>query len=227
MLTVTLKASEEGWSPANPSDAEELAGARAILQRGWADWKDLEVLEFAYGPARVKRALAALRFPAPPASASPSKEYVRRKAWLIARSEQREYARMMENAVPPGSLQGVSIGSASPEHTGVGASGFRQSLVGINMVIGSGAAYFGTLPCRLPAANARPAADYLAWTWGKSKGERAGYGLFAMSTILFIEMLLFIIRATKFDKFDKLRQAKVDAQFVLPGVGFDENKKTN
>jgi len=116
----------------------------------------------------------------------------------------------MSDAVPAGSMQGTQIGSASPEHTGVGASAFRQSLIGMNMVIAAGCAYIG--------------AYFLAGQYGRSRSERSGWGLGAMVAILMVEMVLFVIRANKFDRYDKARQRQVDAQFVPVGVHFEQRR---
>ena len=169
---------------------------------------ELAELEHAFGSAEVKKALGSLVYPPPPPQPAPSPAFLERQAQLRRRYEQREYARMMSNAVPAGSMQGTAIPSASPEHTGVGASAFRQSLIGMNMVIAAGCAYLGGY--------------FLAGQYGRSKTERSGWGLGAMVTILMVEMVLFIIRANKFDKYDKIRQKQVDAQFVPVGVHYEE-----
>ena len=163
-------------------------------------WDELSILEKQYGASIVGEWLkgGSLVFPReeePPKT----QEFVDHMTSLKRRQEQREYATMMEGAIPKGTYLSTSMTSYSPEHTGVGASGFQLAVVGLNMVIGIGCAYVG--------------ADYLGKQYGFSPIQRVAMALTAMILVMFLEMVLFIIRAGKFDELDKNRRLRTENNF--------------
>jgi uncharacterized membrane protein len=76
--------------------------------------------------------------------------------------------------------------------------------MGMNMVIGIGCAYIG--------------ADYLARQYGLTNIQRVSVSLGAMIFVMMLEMILFIIRATRFDELDKRRRKRMESSFA-PAVG--------
>ena len=166
-------------------------------------WEELAELEKLHGIDEIKKWLKGgkLIFPIDPVEVK-HPEFIKHMEKLRRRSEQREYARMVENVLPPGMSLSKSMNSSySPEHTGVGANSFQYSVIGLNIVIGMGCAFVAT--------------DYLSRQYGLSDINRALVSLTSMVFILFVEMTLFIIRASKFDKLDRARYAQLEENFTV------------
>ncbi|KAH9247233.1 hypothetical protein BASA81_015176 [Batrachochytrium salamandrivorans] len=109
---------------------------------------------------------------------------------LKARQAERDYQEMMASVVPGYKSRQASF---SPEHTGVGASGFQHSIMGLNMAIGVACAYV--------------AAEYVGAQFKLNRTQQTLATLVSMIVILITEMALFIIRAGKFDVMDKQRRS--------------------
>ena len=169
-------------------------------------WEELAELEKTHGVPKVREWMKGGKLVYPEEPEEPkSKEFLKHMENLRRRQEQREYARMMESSMPKGSYLTHSI---SPEHTGVGASGFQLAVVGLNMVIGVGCAFVG--------------ADYLGRTYGLSPVQRVAVSLASMIFVMFLEMILFIIRANRFDTIDKWRRQRYEGNFAqATGLGLD------
>lgn len=134
-----------------------------------------------------------LVFPAKPAAVVDAK-FQLHLVHLKARQAEREYQEMMASAVPGYKNRQASF---SPEHTGVGASGFQHSIMGLNMAIGVACAYV--------------AAEYVGGQFKLNKTQQTLATLVSMIVILITEMALFIIRAGKFDVMDKQRRSNKKA----------------
>lgn len=199
MAVVVRLAREDGEEELGEEGEEVRLDASAVeeLERKWGAERTREWIRARGGRLEVGTSPRPEEDPA----------LVRRREWLKARAEQREYARMVSDAVAPGGVGGLAPTPVAPEHTGgAGVSAFRQSLVGLNMVIGAGCAYV--------------AADYVAGTLAWSKVNRAWAGLLAMVAALFIEMTLYVIRAAKFEDIDKRRAKRAEMHFSgLAGPG--------
>jgi len=168
-------------------------------------WEELAALEREHGTDEVKKWIkgGALVFPKK-AEEPKSPEFVRHMEDVRRRVEQREYMKMMGGIFPTGAYYSGTIKSLSPEHTGTGASAFQMGVIGMNMVIGIGCAYV--------------AADYLAGQYGLSPTQRALVSILAMVAVMMIEMVLFIIRAFRFDEMDNKRRRKMETTFA-PAAG--------
>ena len=122
---------------------------------------------------------------------------------------------MVGSVVKPGSVGFLAPNSVAPEHTGEGGASsnmLKSSTAGLNIAMGMFCAYFG--------------ADYLGSQWGLERTRRMGLALGAMVVLLVVEMLLFIIRATKFDEIDRKRRRRAELSFNgLAGAGINYGAK--
>jgi hypothetical protein len=166
-------------------------------------WQQLQQLEDNIGIDAVKKQILSnnnnikLKFPSQPQPINIKHE--ERMKYLRARQEQREYTKMMAGAARPGTIPFLTPKSVAPEHTGADHNGFRQSLVALNMVIAAGAAFI--------------AAFYMAGTLGMSPVSKTVIGMFALVGMLFVEMILFIIRASKFEAIDERQRQRANRSF--------------
>lgn len=171
--------------------------------------EQLRDLELQFGTAEVRKWLSGGKVIYPEESVEPkNEEFTKHMENLKRRHEQREYVRMMESAMPKGYHLSSTMTSVSPEHTGVGASAFQMGIMGLNMVIGIGCAFI--------------ASDYLGRTYGLTPIYRVAVSLTSMIVVMIVEMVLFIIRANKFEAMDRKRQQIKESNFAAAtGIGYD------
>ena len=154
-----------------------------------------------------------------PTSAPPSEALKKRREYLQARHENRVYKGMVANVAPH-----QRVKSLSPEHTGEGGVGFRQSAGGLNMVIGAIASFVSVTYEGHPILTFQVGAQYLGAQMGWTDSITMVVSAAAMIITLLLELVLFIIRATRFDRMDVLRNKKHAKEGVF-GVGVDAKEQ--
>mmetsp|Transcript_2301 Transcript_2301/g.5306 ORF Transcript_2301/g.5306 Transcript_2301/m.5306 type:complete len:251 (+) Transcript_2301:322-1074(+) len=143
------------------------------------------------GLLKVDKGKGGLIFPKLP-EAKPNPELEKRRAWLIARQQRRDYDASVKN------VRGKQPSQTMRESISEVRQTMRELSVGFMMILVCVAVF---LALKMVAdAQGRPPHVGLQW------------GLFGGSAMLFVEMILYAIRATRAETYSRQEKAFLDSQ---------------